>query len=115
MKKRWLFTLGSVAVLILFAPIFALTGCPQAPVPPPPPDPGMVDSGGDLDVAAIHYTCNSYCVHAQALKCPFSAPTHHDAGCVEVCTNIQSSGAVVWNLSCRTRATTCAAIDACEK
>ncbi len=112
----WAFFCG-VALVALGGPLIALNGCQQTPNPPDvdyPPLP-MPDGWYDAKAGDAGYTCNSYCANATALKCPFSKPTHHDAGCVEVCTNFQTSGIASWNLSCRTRATSCAAIDACEK
>ena len=92
----------SLALLALAA----LTACPRAPVPPAP-EPG--DGGTELA------TCAGWCRHAADLLCEAAHPTPAGSPCEAVCTNVQASGVVTWNLKCRVAARSCAAADACEQ
>lgn len=67
-----------------------------------------------VDDAAPRATCASWCLHALALDCPAAKPTPKGASCVAVCDNVQDSGVVQWNLTCRSTAKSCAAADDCE-
>lgn len=85
--------------------LLVLAGCPR-PVPPPVPP-------GPADAAAA--SCASMCARLADLGCPAAKPTPEGASCEKVCQNVQDSGLILWNLECRTRAPTCAAIDECER
>lgn len=85
----------------VFAAVLFFAGCLR-PLPPPTPPPGTA-------------TCADYCTHALALGCSFAQPTPNGASCETVCLNFNASGVVSWNLDCRAAATSCAAIDQCER
>lgn len=100
--------LGCLVRLALLA-LVALAGlaCPRPLPPPVPPGPDQPD-------AAVA-TCADVCRHAFALDCSWYRPTPGGASCTAVCVNIQTSGVVSWDLSCRVQAETCAAIELCER
>lgn len=110
-------TLWPGMLLIAVAAAPWLSGCPaREPVPPTP----VVDAGesplppppeGGIRKAP---TCAGWCDRAVELGCPAGKPTPNGSPCVAVCENVQRSGVVSWNLSCRVAATSCAAADACE-
>jgi hypothetical protein len=89
----------------MLALLLGCSGCPTppTPAPPPPPDPNAGP------------TCAAACARASQLGCVWAAPTLEGAPCVEVCANIQDSGYISWNLACRAQASSCDAIEACEK
>jgi hypothetical protein len=60
------------------------------------------------------YSCETYCAHAVSMGCDFAQDTRSGAGCVAVCQNVQDH-LVKWNLECRSTASTCPAINACER
>ena len=84
-----------VLILTFFT---TLTGCP-APLPVLPPSPT---------------TCAGICARGAALGCTFAKPTPKGATCETVCLNLLASDLPMWNLSCRSMAASCAAIDACQ-
>jgi len=96
------------AVLVLgFAIVVTLTGCPR-PIPPPvPPTP-------DADAGAVA-SCASACARLQQLGCPAGRPTPKGVPCVEVCEDVNSSGLIVWDFDCVARALTCGATDRCAR
>lgn len=83
--------------------VLGCSGCPTPvpPAPPPPPAPGEA-------------TCGDVCAQGRELVCPWAAPTPEGASCEAVCSNIQDSGIVAWNLDCRARARSCRDAEACE-
>jgi len=89
------------------APILVLiilgcsNGCGPAPTPVPPHEPVPVEA-----------TCKSVCAHGDELGCDWAAT---QANCSEVCNNVQASGILRWDLDCRIKAETCAAVDECER
>jgi hypothetical protein len=94
---------------IMFFVVACTTGCPHNPTPTPTPIP-VVDGGED---EARRPTCANACNRLKALGCKGSGPTPEGASCIEVCENLVSAGVVDFNLSCRVKATSCSAIDAC--
>lgn len=60
------------------------------------------------------YSCETYCARAVKLECDFAQNTDGGAGCVAVCQNVQDK-LVKWNLECRSTASTCEMINACER
>ena len=95
----------SVALLVALA--IVTPGCPLGPAPPPPPPP---DPTPYPDAS-----CASWCTHAAALHCDAAKTTPHGATCEDVCSNVQKSGVVAWDLKCRTSAKTCESADLCER
>jgi len=85
---------------LLLGALLVCAACPPPPKPPEPP-PGAP-------------TCADYCHHVAELGCEAARPTAKGASCVDVCANVQSSGAVAWDLGCRTKAVTCDEVDRCE-
>lgn len=75
-----------------------LIGCGTTPTPVPTPS----------------YDCGTYCAHATSMGCDFAQDTAAGAGCVAVCENVQAKLAR-WDLECRSTASTCSAINACER
>lgn len=69
-----------------------------------------------VDAAIGNYpaTCDGVCSLGAALGCPFAESTHAGASCSDVCNNVQSSGVTAWDLGCRARKTSCAAIAGCQ-
>jgi hypothetical protein len=57
-------------------------------------------------------SCATACIRATQLKCSFAQPTDNGAICETVCKNAQQI--YIWDLNCRTKATSCSAIDNCE-
>ncbi len=88
--------------------IFFLTACPPMPAPTPP----VTDAGSDAAPFGT-YDCDSWCAHARDMKCPASLPTDHGASCVDVCKNTLGTP-LYFDVQCRTLATSCEAVDACE-
>lgn len=88
--------------LIVFV---AVAGCHPTP-PPVRPDAS--------DAATAAGTCAGVCQNGRRLHCDFALPTMDGVPCEDVCSNLQGSGIAAWNLACRSRATSCAAIDACR-
>lgn len=88
--KRWL-------------PVWALLvcACPPKPPPVPPAPPGPSD-------------CRAVCAHEADLGCEAAKPTAGGASCEAICENVQRSSIIHWDLDCRARAASCAAIDRCE-
>lgn len=58
-------------------------------------------------------TCLDVCRNGQAHGCSWAQDTDAGATCVDVCANVQN-GPAPWDLNCRARKTTCAAIDTCN-
>lgn len=80
--------------LLPFVLSFFFTGCPT-------PQPSSA-------------TCATVCANMVKLSCPSAKPTAKGATCEQVCNNVQNSGAIKWDLTCRSKALTCAAADLCE-
>lgn len=78
--------------------------CSCLPAPPRPPIPDTGDG-----------TCDTACARLRELGCEEARPTAEGATCERVCLNVQTSGIVSWDLSCRTRVTACAQVDSCER
>jgi len=93
------------AILMAFAIVISLTGCPR-PMPPPIP-PTDADAGGA--------TCETACARMQQLGCPAGRPTPRGAPCIEVCAAAEASGLISWNVACVTSANTCGASDHCTR
>lgn len=97
--------------------VASFAGCPKpspTPIPPPIPEPQVWDAGDEPIAPPIEYTCADLCKHMFDLHCMGAEPTPNGATCLDVCQNLQTSGVVVLDLKCRTKARTCAAIDACK-
>ena len=60
-------------------------------------------------------TCATVCAKGVSLNCVFATATPKGASCETFCTNLQASGLPKWDLACRTKAATCAAMDLCER
>jgi hypothetical protein len=99
------------AIAMRIAPILALlilgcgNGCGPAPTPVPPPVPEPTPT-------PVETTCEAVCAHGDQLGCDWAAT---QANCSEVCNNVQASGILRWDLDCRIKAETCAAVDECER
>jgi hypothetical protein len=99
--------IADLLALVLFIGVLlvlntCVVGCGPYPVPPPPPEPAGAAS------------CADVCARGIELGCPWGRPTGEGASCETVCENVQSSGVIVWDLSCRAVAPSCEAIDACD-
>jgi len=79
--------------------VIFLIGCGSVPVLP-------VVGGAD---------CSTACDRLRELGCEASQPTAKGASCETVCENVQASGIVEWDLTCRTAAASCEAVDECER
>jgi hypothetical protein len=82
--------------------LVAACACASTPAPHPEPD------------TSARGSCSAVCANELRLGCPAAKPTPDGATCVAVCTNVQASGIIRWDLACRARATSCDAADACE-
>jgi len=97
-------------VLFIFAAtLMACNGCQHNPAPTP-----TNVSLGDAAYSPPDgpATCLDVCRAGQALGCTWAAPTAAGATCVDVCVNAQQIAP--WDLGCRARAKSCAAVDACQ-
>ena len=94
------FVFASILTLVSGA---ILGGC--SCTPPKPPDPPPTPNGA---------TCATACDRLRQLGCPEAKPTPEGGTCEAVCENVQSSGIIAWDLTCRTNAPSCAAVDGCE-
>lgn len=92
-------------VVLAFAIVITLTGCPK---PLPPPVPPTDWDGGSA-------TCETACARLQQLGCPAGRPTPKGAPCQAVCENVMSSGLIEWQLDCVARAITCGETDRCAR
>lgn len=93
---------------IVLALLLALAaGCQGCHLPLPPPNTPVPGLDGPA-------TCADVCANGNELGCPFAQKTPAGATCETVCANNQAAGIAPWNLGCRTSATSCAAIDACQ-
>jgi len=89
------------ALLLLF-----LTACP--PQPPVEPDPPPYNP----DAAAA---CDTVCEHWRSLGCEEGDDSPGGEPCDAVCTRVQTSGIIEWNLPCRSAIESCDQIDSCEE
>src|SRR6185437_1176232 len=85
-------------------------GCPK-PTPVPVTPISVGDAAWDGSTPA---TCLDLCRRGQALGCAWANPTPAGANCVDVCVNNQNARIAPWDLNCRARATSCAAVDQCQ-
>jgi hypothetical protein len=97
--------------LVLFVMVLAIgcDGCHHQdplPVTPAALDAAAVEGGGSA-------SCLDYCRVGDALGCGWALPTPAGATCVTVCNNNQTVGIAPWDLDCRVKQTTCAAIERC--
>jgi hypothetical protein len=90
--------------------VIFLAGCPR--LPPAPPGPPTEDAGTDADEAKR--PCLAVCRNLAHLGCEAARPTAEGTSCTRVCENVFDSP-IKWNLDCRKRATSCDAVDACER
>lgn len=94
--------------LLFLLLVVGCSGCPSAPLPPATSGPVIpLPPEGPA-------TCASACERLKQLRCPAASQTAEGAACEEVCLNVMDSGVISWNLDCRIKATSCAAVDACE-
>jgi hypothetical protein len=91
--------------IVLFLLVAGACG-PVKPVPDPPP-PNPPDPVENAD-------CEAVCGRAAVLGCEWAEPTPRGASCTELCEGVQA-GLLPWDLDCRVRAPSCAAMDACER
>lgn len=113
MKWDWIL-LGWAAPALAAVLLTHCAGCPPPPPVPPGPD-GGVETDAALDAPpAAEATCADVCAHWAELGCVEAEPTPAGATCVETCENLLSSELVDWDLGCRARVQSCAAIDRCE-
>lgn len=91
---------------------FLLCGCSSTTT--------AVDAGVAASTSAVTLdagappSCASVCQNLRSLDCPAGAPTQEGHTCEEVCANALSGGMFNWDLSCRSSATSCAAVTACK-
>jgi len=92
---------------LLFALLVLMPACPGCP----PAGPASTDVG----VVQPHtWTCDDVCKNLQVLGCPAGQPTPNGVPCTAVCQNVQTSGILKWDLSCRAQAASCDAVDRCQ-
>lgn len=109
-----------LAILIL---ALVALGCELGPFPKPPPQPeppSPWDNPGDAAPpepeevdAAAHTPCYRACKQLAKLGCPEAQPTAAGATCVQVCTNIESSGVITMGPECVATAESCSIAKAC--
>ena len=81
-----------------------LLACDPKPLPPEPPPP-ILDAGR-------HATCADVCDRWAALGC---SEGRVRTRCVDACEAVGAHPEImIWNLDCRARVSSCAAIDRCE-
>jgi len=85
--------------------------CPPAPAPTPAPTPTPPKPAP----VVVAPSCSTACVHFRELSCPEGNPTNDGASCETVCSNMQSTGMIVYDLACATKVKTCAAIAQCPR
>ena len=85
--------------------LLALCLCSSCAGCPPTPTPAR-DAGP-------HYSCVTICQRGVEMGCKWSNPTPAGAECYDVCANAIEFG-IGWDLSCRSTAQTCAAVDKCQ-
>ena len=107
-------------VVLAFVPaMIACASCRETPITPPNPDDSGAggapapnpsaepDAGPELD------PCERACQRLTELGCEEAEPTEGGASCVEVCRNVEDSGAVSLDPDCVAQLAACADIDAC--
>jgi uncharacterized protein len=115
-RKRREAALMAIAVLIVLAIAGgACSGCSHNPTPAPTQPTNVTDAApppySPPDGPA---TCLDVCRNGQHLGCDWANNTSGGATCTDVCANAQSApGIPPWDLDCRARATSCAAVDRC--
>lgn len=90
----------------------------DATMPRPPTDAGAASGGSqaraDAGPAPPPPSCETACATTVRLGCA-PAKTPRGATCAEVCENVRKNGAgFTWDVACRTRASSCAALEACR-
>lgn len=80
------------------------------PTPEPTPDPVVV-----VPPVPPTPSCDTACTRFRELKCPEGDPTNDGASCETVCTNMQSTGLIVYDLACATKITACSGISLCPR
>lgn len=101
--------LGYTMVVAWLACIVLLWSCtPPAAAPTAPPVPLPAPGTEDAD-------CFTVCEHLRDLGCEQAEPSPGGASCEDVCDNVQSSGVITWNLSCRASIADCNKLDHCER
>lgn len=79
----------------------------------PPPEPLNPDLPSKRPEAGSHDDCTAACAHLAELGCEEARPTPAGATCVQVCDNVEQSGATTLDVACVERAPTCEAVDEC--
>jgi len=98
-----------VLAVLVFVPVMMACGaCHETPATPPVPADG--GAGGAPPVAD---PCERACGRLADLGCPEAEPTEDGASCVEVCRNVQDSGAVSLDPECVTQLARCEDVDGC--
>jgi len=97
-----------LAVLVFVSVMIACGACRQAPGTPPVPA-----DGGAGGAPPVVDTCERACGHLAELGCPEAEPTGDGASCVEVCRNVEDSGAVSLDPECVTQLARCEDVDGC--
>lgn len=87
---------------LLLALVFcsSCAGCPVNPTPTPD--------------AAPHYSCVTACTRGLEMGCRWADSTPGGGECYDVCQNAQQFG-LKWDLACRSKAASCAAVDNCQE
>jgi hypothetical protein len=101
-----------IKAILLASALFAST-CQTGPFKPAPVDP-VPFPPEQYDAAPAPSNCSVACAHLAALGCPEAQPTPKGATCVDVCSNVDSSGTVSMQTDCVVRAVSCADANACQ-
>lgn len=102
----------ALMIAIVSAMAVGCSGCNHNP-PPQAAYPGWDGAAADYSPPDGPASCLDVCRNGQHLGCTWAAPTPAAASCVDVCANNQSAGIAPWDLDCRAKKTSCAAIDTC--
>lgn len=105
---RHLLPQAIAGALLLELVLFASACPPPTPAddPEPPPPRYEPDAGA---------TCASVCSHWAELGCPEADDSPGGESCEAVCTRVQESGIIEWNLACRAAINDCGQVDSCEE
>jgi hypothetical protein len=101
-----------LAFLVFVPTLMACGACRENPVTPPdPPDPADGGAGGAPVV--VLEPCERACLRLAELGCEEAQPTDDGASCVDVCRNVEDSGAVSLDPECVVQIAQCEDVDAC--
>jgi len=98
-----------LAVLVFVPALMACGACRENPVTPPDP----ADGGAGGAPVVVLEPCERGCLRLAELGCEEAEPTDEGASCVDVCRNVEDSGAVTLEPECVAQIAQCEDVDAC--